>query len=228
MRQKVKRVSLPLSLVLGLNAGNLWLNYPKRWCNHLCILETEAKREQSQKYCKCVLMHWAWPATPTTLFFWVFSIFGRDCFPRRLTTPCLLHTSPALPTSFHSPWDLICWACLRGWAPNRPGAAFASPCRHGENSWHQPQKLTDAKTLGNSLCPPGYFYQTVTRVWPWSIKFCCSRQVLHQRIYVPRAPYFTSLPLCCTLLRRAEHIRAAPQHLTCCAGTGDHKISLIT
>lgn len=71
-------------------------------------------------------MHWAWPVTPITWFFWLFSIFKRECFPRRLT-PCWLgYRSPCEATGAGAPWSQLCLQALTApgtWlSPKQPDA----------------------------------------------------------------------------------------------------------
>ena len=44
--QKVKRISI--SILLGLNAGNLRLNSPRRWCDHLYFTDWKLKPKESK------------------------------------------------------------------------------------------------------------------------------------------------------------------------------------
>lgn len=117
---------------LKMQQGN---SLEQRGIRHRLQKQRESKSKAKNK---CLWMHRAWPVTPITLFFCLFSIFKRDCFPRT-QTPHLaggtgLHVRqleqvpmlPALLTNFPGPWDLNCWVSLGRVSPKQPDATLCS------------------------------------------------------------------------------------------------------
>lgn len=96
--------------------------------------KAQVAKAKSKAKNKCLFMHWAWPVSPIAWFFWLFSIFKRDCFPRRQTRSWLGCRSPckapgtgthgsSSADNLYGPWDLTCWVYLGG----EPKKAWCHP-----------------------------------------------------------------------------------------------------
>lgn len=119
---------------LKMQQGN---SLEERGMRHRLQKQTESESKAKNK---CLLMHWVWPVTPITWFFWVFSIFKRGCFPRRQTS-CWLGCRPP------------CEASRAG--AHAPSSTYKLPWLLGLNllslSWGWTQKSLMPPTLGFPL-----------------------------------------------------------------------------